>query len=219
MKRTLNPPFILTFLLIIILSSCDKCQNDSFKDVKFKGVVTLRAEADHNIGLIKLIPIGEEKELETPSRGIIYKYKDNPVFDLGDTVYFSVSNNGNFQHAIDSDTILRGELVDQAYFYNSLDKFQLNFHNADLHREGPQHKIWHIRAESRVTADVGPGLIALTIESPPSNPKNIYFDEDQMPEDQSSDLFINEISPREILPLNSVPYTKFNIFTSHEHAH
>lgn len=224
MKNTLSFPFILVLSICGLLSSCCDCSEYEMEDHIFKGIITLRAEADNNLGLIKILPLGDEKELEMPNRGIIYKYvKDYQVFNLDTIVYFTVACENDIQYATNISLSDSGYLEDQAILFKYINQFQMNFHNADLHREGPQHKIFHIRAGSRITSNAPAGKIALIVESE-SEEKFIYFDDNQMPSDLTKDLFINRVYPLESDSLTDDNgkkelYISCNVYTSHEHAH
>lgn len=149
--------FILGILLIFILHSCHKSR---IPDVYFPGVVIIKANEDFPNGLIQALDVfSEEEGIEASSRGIIYTYETDQVFNLNDTVLFKIKECKNLNilkacHAIKPDSF---KLEDHALYFDSLgfaslkqiydmkSLYKINFHLADSHREGPKHKKRHLK--------------------------------------------------------------------------
>lgn len=139
----------LGLISIILAQSC--CQKETDKgftisDKYLEGQIMIRAESQYTMGSIWIKGVfGEDESIESPRRGIVYPF-DSTSFDLSETVYFKVRNEGNLQYAVD---VTRqkpdsAEIYTTREYYSMIKTIALNFHNGDNHREGPFHKKRHI---------------------------------------------------------------------------
>ena len=143
----LSSKLIQAFVFIAIGVAICSC-GDGADNLYYKGVIINRAETEYKLGMIRIDDVfGEDDELESPARAIIYHVSENNkvMFDLQDTVLFNIGYEGAYQVAKnvtkDFSSIHQASNED---LYAILPSIQLNLHNADVHREGPKHTRRHI---------------------------------------------------------------------------
>jgi hypothetical protein len=236
--------FYLPFLLaaLCIITSCkDKSKiNDSLKDKYVKGTVIIRAEKMHTIGMIKLLDIfNDDQYLESPSRAILYSYDFGAKerdgvnqFDLHDTVLFKLCVKDGLQFAMDivSYENENQDLMPVKDVYKVMKLMDINLHNSDPHREGPQHRIWHRKPNGIRRATSSGEVFTYSFYDPqnPSSREIFYITESSGNLEFGTNyyLYLSDV----LIPDNSLLPSSEEIFlrddqhvyfasTSHSHTH
>ncbi|MFT6334730.1 MAG: hypothetical protein ACI86M_002389 [Saprospiraceae bacterium] len=229
---------VLVFFVILILVGCDKGRSklpESIETDYLEGVVIIRAEKKHPVGMIKLLDIfNDDKYMESPSRAILYRYDSGVLkgqkvnqFDLQDTVAFLVKICDDMQFAIDiklkiDSTISKMTMEDKYVVLLGMD---INLHNADPHREGPQHRIWHKRP-GRSRGAVGQENIGVySFVNPQSSidTANFYITTNSGELDYDTDyyLYLSNITPPRDATFSYLTdsVNVYDASKSHEHTH
>lgn len=174
--------FVFNIIVVSLLfGSCCNNHEQSILSQSGKyieGKVIIRAEKNHPIGLIKVKDVfNSDPYLESPSRAILYKYDvdgcENLV-GLDSNVWFKVivENGINFA-CISSDVKNNDDIITNRELYSLLEGFDINLHNSDPHREGPQHIRRHTRPNTRFQVMNSSGVVPNTFIYEFYDPNNV----------------------------------------------